>query len=220
VTRIVLPAFAAFVFVVGWAASAAGSALEPDEGALSPLDPSWEWHEGDRRNPFEFASAAEPDRGDDDENKKKPPPPPPPPRGNPAEIAEHAIDLARRSLDQGLFERAEEAAAEALDAIAEGGGRDPEALGRLERLGLVERLGRLRLTARRLRLRREAEQEFASLRIEIGGVVWDERDPVALVNGRVVRAGDVVEGVRVERIGPEEIVFALKGFLMRRRFWR
>jgi hypothetical protein len=42
-------------------------------------------------------------------------------------------------------------------------------------------------------------------KIELGGIVYSEESPVALINGRVVARGDSVEGLTVAKIEPERV---------------
>lgn len=42
-------------------------------------------------------------------------------------------------------------------------------------------------------------------KIELGGIVFSEENPTALVNGRVVRSGSFVEGYEVMRILPDRV---------------
>lgn len=42
-------------------------------------------------------------------------------------------------------------------------------------------------------------------KIELGGIVFSEESPTALVNGRVVRSGSFVEGYEVTRILPDRV---------------
>lgn len=41
--------------------------------------------------------------------------------------------------------------------------------------------------------------------IELGGIAWSETGPFALINGRVVGPGAVIEGYTLERIGPGHV---------------
>jgi hypothetical protein len=47
--------------------------------------------------------------------------------------------------------------------------------------------------------------------IELGGVAWSETGPFALINGRVVSPGSVVEEYTVERIGPTHVILSGDG---------
>ena len=41
--------------------------------------------------------------------------------------------------------------------------------------------------------------------VELGGIAWSEQRPFALINGRVVGPGDVVESLEVVRIEPRQV---------------
>jgi hypothetical protein len=43
--------------------------------------------------------------------------------------------------------------------------------------------------------------------LDLSGVFWSARNPLALVNGRLVKPGDTVEGMTVSRIDPEGVTF-------------
>ncbi len=47
--------------------------------------------------------------------------------------------------------------------------------------------------------------------IELGGIAWSETGPFALINGRVVGPGAVIEGFTVERIRPGHVVLSGDG---------
>ena len=39
----------------------------------------------------------------------------------------------------------------------------------------------------------------------LAGILWDERDPIAMINGQPVRAGDELEGYRIVSIGRDRV---------------
>jgi type II secretory pathway component PulC len=47
--------------------------------------------------------------------------------------------------------------------------------------------------------------------LELGGIVWSEADPRALVNDRVVGVGAYVQGYTIERIEEDRVVFEKDG---------
>ena len=47
--------------------------------------------------------------------------------------------------------------------------------------------------------------------IELGGIAWSENGPFALINGRVIGPGSVVEAYTVESIKPGHVVLAGEG---------
>lgn len=192
--------------VIALAGAASGSVKGPGEGEELLRYWSWSRHEGSRRNPFVYRALGEPHM-DDDEGDAPPPPVPPRPRVDLSGIARRGAQDARSHLDKCQLDRAERTAEEVLERIQGADGLDPAD---------VERLRRLALTARRLRLRRETERAFADLPIDIRGIVWDGRDAVALVNGTTVRRGDVIQGARIEEIRRDGIVFVLNGIRVRK----
>ncbi len=79
-----------------------------------------------------------------------------------------------------------------------------------------ERLVRIRKTARRLAARCRAEEAFGKLGIEVTGVIWEDSGALALVNGRLLRRGDTVEGASVEEIRPSEVIFRFRDVLVQK----
>jgi hypothetical protein len=47
--------------------------------------------------------------------------------------------------------------------------------------------------------------------IELGGIAWSESGPFALINGRVVGPGAVIDGYTLERIRPGHVVLSGDG---------
>jgi hypothetical protein len=47
--------------------------------------------------------------------------------------------------------------------------------------------------------------------IELGGIAWSETGPFALINGRVIGPGSVIEGYTVERIRPGHVILTGDG---------
>lgn len=43
--------------------------------------------------------------------------------------------------------------------------------------------------------------------LRVAGIVWDEEEPIALVNGEFLKKGDEVFGTKVEDIQPDEVTF-------------
>ena len=117
-------------------------------------------------------------------------------------IAETLAASAFQALGRREYATVEEFTSKALNRMARTG---------LKRPRLEEKLVRLHDTAYRLRTRAKVEEEFRGLKIVITGIVWQASGPVALVNGAVVREGDIVLGARVDEIRPNEVIFNLKG---------
>jgi hypothetical protein len=84
-------------------------------------------------------------------------------------------------------------------------------------------LSRLKKAAERLVLRRQAEAAFRNLGVRVTGVVWQPMDSRAVVNGQVVRKGNILavgepsagENVYVEDILPEQVIVNYRGYKMR-----
>jgi hypothetical protein len=84
--------------------------------------------------------------------------------------------------------------------------------------GLLEKCRRLEATARRLKERRDIENEFAGLKLRLTGIVTRARRAAAAVDGRVVREGDRLapasapnRTVTVRRITPKAVIFVYRG---------
>jgi type II secretory pathway component PulC len=53
------------------------------------------------------------------------------------------------------------------------------------------------------------ENILMDLRVE--GIIWDEDNPIAVVNGKVVGVGDSVNGVKIIKIKQNEVIFDVQG---------
>ncbi len=197
---------------------------DPDDGGLLKRA-AWEWEFTGRRDPFEFRSPKTEEPVEDevvtrlpvDSGSTKPTrvKPRQPKRNLGREqnkvwaLAESAASSAEEHLSLRQHTKAEELAAMALRRMKEINLKDQS---------LEERLVRLRATARRLAERAEIEREFRNLRISIQGIVWKQGKAVALINGKIKRSGDVVEGARIDDIRPNEVIFVLaKGVRVRKK---
>ena len=47
-------------------------------------------------------------------------------------------------------------------------------------------------------------------RIKVTGIVWDMQEPIALVNGKFIKKGDMISGTRVEDIKLNKVIFSYK----------
>ena len=205
---------AAALVALGTFAGAATAVEAPPKGADSPLDrPEFEWVSA-RRDPFEYRPL----------RKKvvKPPRPRParPVGGGNGKTAEPPVPeglepiaaLAREAeveLAQRKYSEATKLAEKALNRMQPE--QDPD--GRF-----TERLRRLRDTAQRLEERASIEKSFSELPISVEGIVWAPGKAVALINGKVKRAGQKVEGVTIGEIRRGEVIFVLqKGVRVRKR---
>jgi len=59
----------------------------------------------------------------------------------------------------------------------------------------------------------EALENFKKRRIVLQGIVWDEKDPVVILDGNSFKEGDPYKGIRIEKIRPQrvDVVFLYKG---------
>jgi hypothetical protein len=48
-----------------------------------------------------------------------------------------------------------------------------------------------------------------NINLKITGIVWDGEDPMAIVNGRVVKTGDVIQGATIVAVNPASVVARL-----------
>ncbi|HTL70517.1 MAG TPA: hypothetical protein VL404_04410 [Candidatus Eisenbacteria bacterium] len=52
----------------------------------------------------------------------------------------------------------------------------------------------------------EASASAVASRLKLDGIVWDEKAPYAMINGKVVKVGDTIEGYRILEIKPGAVV--------------
>jgi hypothetical protein len=187
----------------------------------------WEWDPADRRDPFDFrmletmkdtveVPAATPGIGNLLNTTPKPTTPDTSSTTTRSEanaqqvrkFADGKIEEAKYFLGLQQYGRASESIQEAMNRLK--GIRIADPL-------LTERLDRVLVTAERLKRRTEIEREFKAISIDIQGIIWEPTNPVALIKGRSVREGDVVEGALVEEIRTSEIIFNFKGVRCRRK---
>lgn len=45
------------------------------------------------------------------------------------------------------------------------------------------------------------------LGLSLSGIIWDEKDPVAIINGEVMRVGGVVNGKKILEIKKDQVIF-------------
>lgn len=117
------------------------------------------------------------------------------------------INRARAELEVGNCQRSKSLAEQARRKVAED--HPPELM------QMVERVYR---AAELLTQRREAEQEFRKLALSIDAIFWNLDEPVAMINGRTHREGDVLDNeLQVYRIEKGGVVFLFKNFLKVRK---
>jgi len=56
-----------------------------------------------------------------------------------------------------------------------------------------------------------APQPQPTPRFDVGGIIWDAENPIALINRQCVRQGDRIAGAEVIAIGPSSVVLSLNG---------
>lgn len=57
----------------------------------------------------------------------------------------------------------------------------------------------------------EDEMQLRLKRIKINGILWEEKDPLVMINNKIRRQGDVVEELVVKEISVNRVVFEFKG---------
>ena len=219
----------AALVALGTFAAAATAAEAPLKGGDSPLDrPDFEWVSANR-DPFEYRPLRKArgkggdkgkggliklitggsKRGDGDGGK-----------GDGGKNGEDAS----QTLLKFILKRAADAEEQlCLQKYSEAAKLATEALNRIEAEQdpdgkFIERLKRLRDTARRLDERAKIERRFSDLPISVEGIVWAPAKAVALINGKVKHAGQAVEGVTIAEIRRGEVIFVLeKGVRVRKR---
>jgi len=67
--------------------------------------------------------------------------------------------------------------------------------------------------------REEAPAPVVLPPMTLGGIIWDDETPIAMIDGQDVRPGDTVKGARVKSIGHESVELVYKGerFVLRLR---
>ncbi|MDR1519330.1 MAG: general secretion pathway protein GspB [Planctomycetota bacterium] len=90
-----------------------------------------------------------------------------------------------------------------------------------KQIRMVEELNNYNRMAVALKKREDVAIEFKTINIRVGGIVWSPFDARAVVNNRLLAAGDIMlaerkEGdLRVEMIGEREVVFQFKNIRFR-----
>jgi len=74
--------------------------------------------------------------------------------------------------------------------------------------GETEKRGLLTLTISKAYRK---NKNFIPLEIYLEGIIYDKTNPVAIVNGRAVKVGDEIDGVKVSEIGEDKVIFQHKG---------
>lgn len=46
--------------------------------------------------------------------------------------------------------------------------------------------------------------------LAVTGIVWDEKDPIALINGKFLRVGDNFQGITISKISADSVTFLYK----------
>ncbi|MCW8133610.1 MAG: hypothetical protein KIS92_24915 [Planctomycetota bacterium] len=136
--------------------------------------------------------------------------------------ASNAADAARALLAEGKAREALERCNESLKALGEV--EHPEALdawGRIQGVAWMrEDLLRIREAAQRQAERQEAEAAFQRLNLLVSGIMVGETRANAVVNGKVVSAGETLAlngedaAVRIEEIRREMVVVSFRGLKM------
>lgn len=47
--------------------------------------------------------------------------------------------------------------------------------------------------------------------VRLEGIIWDEKNPIAIINDKVVRIGDEVSGAKITEIRQNEVIFDING---------
>ncbi len=58
---------------------------------------------------------------------------------------------------------------------------------------------------------RKADNQGKKLELILSGIVFSEKSPMAVINSRMVRVGDIVDGGKVIRIDPESVTVEING---------
>ena len=56
--------------------------------------------------------------------------------------------------------------------------------------------------------------------VKLEGITWDEKSPLAIINGKVVGIGDIVSGAEIKEIKENEVIFDANGKDITIKLWR
>lgn len=60
--------------------------------------------------------------------------------------------------------------------------------------------------------RTSEEKLLANLqKIEVIGILWEEKNPVVIINAKMYKEGETVEDLTIRKINPSSVVFSYKG---------
>ena len=187
----------------GWG----GEPEKPPAGPAPAEEQPWIYEDGGRRDPFTFMKpiviktaqpGEQPDRGRMVERQVE---------------AERNYNIAANALMSGNPKAALAACDAGLEAF-----RDIRTDNVPELQEMRERLFRLRKASERQRNRQDAEDAFKNLNLRLSGVVARERDSKAIINGKQVGRGDLIEaadnseGAIVDDIQQGRVIFRFRGY--------
>lgn len=206
------------VSALGMALSAQGEEAPGSKDVVTAAKGFWEWDESDRRDPFEYRSPEPVDvEGVAIEPISRTLLPTVPTTVVPRDTAtaQQISQFVTGKVAEARYYLGLQQHGRAAEAIEEAAGK-LKAM-KVAEPGLAESVERVQLTAQRLKARAEIESEFRGVSIEIQGIIWEPTNPMALIEGKTVREGDVVEGALIEEIRTSEIIFNYKGVRCRRQ---
>jgi hypothetical protein len=192
-----------------FAAPRGGPARAGETGAAVEPEAAWTFDKGGLRDPFTFwkeipKGPEGPGQGPVDDDKR---------RRDLQQSAEKSYLVAERA----MMDSKHQAAVEACDkGLQELGVLPPETEPAVQEL--YERLYRLRRAADRLQKRVDAEDAFRRLNIKVSGVVAKQNHPLAIVNNKTVKKGELIETtegeatVYVDEIQPSRVILRFRGY--------
>lgn len=185
------------------------AAGEPPLAPAEPEEPPFEFKREGYRDPFTYWLEVPHDEGTglaveppEILNRKR------------REAAESFCARAEEAMKNSYHERAVQLCGQGLDELGKLNiSEKPE----LEELH--ERLYRLQRAADRLHKRGEAETAFKNLNLKVTGIVARENRPLAIVNGRTLGKGSLIEtmestegAIYVDDIQPNRVIVRFRGF--------
>ena len=193
----------------------------PDKAAVTNiLDDNYVFDDNGRRDPFTFTKAVvnlKEDNGVPSINDGNPDPTLPKElvekKRNASELALNLSEAALMELDPNTaIAKCEQGMEEFKDVLD---------ISRYPELEVVKgRILRARKAGEQMRSRQTVERDFYAMNIKINGVMVHKKNPLAIINTKIVHKGDLVPisgdatDIMVDEILPERVVFLFRGYRM------
>ncbi|MBN1809970.1 MAG: hypothetical protein JW909_12955 [Planctomycetes bacterium] len=120
------------------------------------------------------------------------------------------VEQAYKALYSGQYDNSIKKCEEALNLLE----RNPNKAGMEQ-----DRCLRILKASKKLKSRKEVEDEFEKLPIVIEGIVWRPKAGFAVINGNVRQAGEIVGGARIYKINSQDVVFIFQGLKVSKKLF-